>query len=192
MCISCIFSLRQMLAAFKRLNDSWERTTVIMTDKDMTERSVLAEVFPDATLQLCLFRTLREFSMDKMGQHAGWVTQCWRLWQGWRTPNPPQSPTRHLLPADGTLWHRPGPKYAEILADYSESIWKGWGLTSLWWGIQVNAGHKRLGWEWVHWELWMNAAQSQHSLHITASSANSPTVQKAPWWVLCLIFMWLM
>ena len=68
-------SLRQMLAAFKRLNDSWERTSVIMTDKDMTERSVLAEVFPDATLQLCLFHTLRsfkrEFSMEKMGLRAG-------------------------------------------------------------------------------------------------------------------------
>ena len=45
----------------KRLNDSWERASVIMTDKDMTERSILAEVFPGATLQLCLFHTLRSF-----------------------------------------------------------------------------------------------------------------------------------
>ena len=46
-----------------------------MKDKDMTERSVLAEVFVDATLQLCLFHTLRsfkrEFSMEKMGLRAG-------------------------------------------------------------------------------------------------------------------------
>ena len=44
-----------------RVNDSWGRTSVIMTDKDVTERSVLADVFSDATLQLCLFHTLRSF-----------------------------------------------------------------------------------------------------------------------------------
>ena len=33
------------------------------------------------------------------------------------------------------------------------------------------------GWDWVHWELWMNAAQSSHSshsLHSKAGYANSP------------------
>ena len=68
-------SLGQMLGAFKRLNASWQKTVVIMTDKDMTERSTLSEEFPDAALQLCLFHTLRsfkrEFSMEKMGLRAG-------------------------------------------------------------------------------------------------------------------------
>ena len=68
-------SLHAMLSAFQRLNESWPKTCVIMTDKDMTERRTLSELFPDATLQLCLFHTLRsfkrEFSMEKMGLRSG-------------------------------------------------------------------------------------------------------------------------
>ena len=68
-------SLHAMLSAFQRLNESWPKTCVIMTDKDMTERRTLSELFPDATLQLCLFHTLRsfkrEFSMEKMGLCPG-------------------------------------------------------------------------------------------------------------------------
>ena len=66
----CLFT-----QAFKSHNDAWPRTEVIMTDKDMTERSVFSLAFPAATLQLCLFHTLRSFSrevtLDKMGIRAG-------------------------------------------------------------------------------------------------------------------------
>ncbi|KAK2148592.1 hypothetical protein NP493_3180g00000 [Ridgeia piscesae] len=51
------------------------RTEVIVTDKDMCERSVFSVAFPEATLQLCLFHTLRSFSrevtLDKMGVPVG-------------------------------------------------------------------------------------------------------------------------
>ena len=46
-----------------------------MTDKDMCERSVFSVAFPEATLQLFLFYTLRSFSrevtLDKMGVPVG-------------------------------------------------------------------------------------------------------------------------
>ena len=35
-----------------------------MTDKDMNERDVLSEAFPNATLQLCLFHVLRTFGRE--------------------------------------------------------------------------------------------------------------------------------
>ncbi len=48
---------------------------IVMTDKDMTERDVLAKKFPSAQLLICLFHTLRtfrrEFTMEKMGITAG-------------------------------------------------------------------------------------------------------------------------
>ncbi|KAK2150736.1 hypothetical protein NP493_2736g00005 [Ridgeia piscesae] len=51
------------------------RTEVIVTDKDMCERSVFSVAFPEATLQLCLFYTLlsfsREVTLDKMGVPVG-------------------------------------------------------------------------------------------------------------------------
>ena len=37
-----------------------------MTNKNMTERDALAEVFPDATLQFCLFHVLRCFGRENM------------------------------------------------------------------------------------------------------------------------------
>ena len=60
---------------FQSHNDAWCRTEVIITDKDMTERSVFATLFPAAALQLCLFHVLRsisrEITLDKMGVRAG-------------------------------------------------------------------------------------------------------------------------
>lgn len=35
-----------------------------MTDKDMNERDVLPEAFPNATLQLCLFHELRTYGRE--------------------------------------------------------------------------------------------------------------------------------
>ena len=68
-------SLQGMLQAFKKMNSAWQMTTVVMTDKDLTERKTLSEEFPDAALQLCLFHTLRsfkrKFSLDKFGLCPG-------------------------------------------------------------------------------------------------------------------------
>ena len=60
---------------FKEHNTAWPRTEVVMTDKDMGEHRELAAAFPAATMQLCLFHTLRSFSreltQEKMGVRAG-------------------------------------------------------------------------------------------------------------------------
>ena len=48
-----------MIGTLQKYNAASTETKVIMTDKDMTERDTLAEVFPDATLQL--FHMLKSF-----------------------------------------------------------------------------------------------------------------------------------
>ena len=57
----------------KRHNDT-TKTKCRMADKEMTERSVLAEKIPNAVLMICLFHTLRNFrheiTSDKMGINA--------------------------------------------------------------------------------------------------------------------------
>ena len=68
-------SLSCVLDIFQKNNPGWEYVRVIMTDKDMTEREVLANKFPSAQLLICLFHTLRTFrrevTLDKMGITAG-------------------------------------------------------------------------------------------------------------------------
>ena len=48
---------------------------MLMTDRDMTERDVLASEFPSAELIICLFHTFhsfrREVVVDKMGITSG-------------------------------------------------------------------------------------------------------------------------
>ena len=60
---------------FKGHNVTWVKTEVVITDKDMTERSVFSAAFPTASLQLCLFHTLqtisREVTTEKMGVRSG-------------------------------------------------------------------------------------------------------------------------
>ena len=53
-----------MVNTFKKHNSAYCSTRVIMTDKDMNERDVLSEAFPNATLQLCLFHVLRTFGRE--------------------------------------------------------------------------------------------------------------------------------
>ena len=57
-------SLRCILRSFQEGNPAWQRTRVILTDKDMAERTVFAELFPSASLQLCLFHTIRNFQRE--------------------------------------------------------------------------------------------------------------------------------
>ena len=67
---SCLVSSEQrvviekMVNTFKKHNSTYCLTRVIMTDKDMNERDVLSEAFPNATLQLCLFHVLRTFGRE--------------------------------------------------------------------------------------------------------------------------------
>lgn len=69
-------SLTCVLDVFIKHNDeAAKKVRIVMTDKDMTERDVLAKKFPSAQLLICLFHTLRTFrreiTMEKMGITAG-------------------------------------------------------------------------------------------------------------------------
>ena len=54
-------SLRRLFNCFS-LN--WEETPVIMSDKDFTEQNTFAKCFPGASLNICLFHTLRSFRRE--------------------------------------------------------------------------------------------------------------------------------
>lgn len=78
-------SIKSMVGIFKKHNPEWEATRVLMADKDMTERDVLAAEFPSAELLICLFHTFRSFRrevvVDKMGITSGQRSMCLELLQ---------------------------------------------------------------------------------------------------------------
>ena len=78
-------SIKSMIGIFKKYNPQWKATRVLMTDKDVTERDVLAAEFPSAELIICLFHTFRSFRrevvVDKMGITAGQRNMCLELLQ---------------------------------------------------------------------------------------------------------------
>ena len=63
-------SLTDMINRFKNRNQWWSDVRTVITDKDMTERSVFKSCVPSVNLQICLYHILRTFSrevtMDKM------------------------------------------------------------------------------------------------------------------------------
>ena len=61
----------RMTDCFKKYNHSHGLIEVIMIDKDMTERDVLKNQFPNASVQLCLFHTLRSFKREITSQKLG-------------------------------------------------------------------------------------------------------------------------
>ena len=78
-------SLQNVVDIFKKHNPSWPSTRVLMTDKDISEREILAKSFPNASLLICLFHTFRTFrreiSTEKMGITAGQRNLCLELLQ---------------------------------------------------------------------------------------------------------------
>ena len=68
-------AIAKMVQAFKRHNSNWSSTRVVISDKDFTERAVFQAEFPDASLIICLFHTLRSFrrevSCEKLGLRPG-------------------------------------------------------------------------------------------------------------------------
>ena len=54
-------SMSYMIDFFKKENSNWKSIRVLMGDKDLSQRDVLARCFPSATLQICLFHTFRSF-----------------------------------------------------------------------------------------------------------------------------------
>ena len=63
---------------FKKLNSSWIKTTVVMSDKDFTERDAFTACFPDAHLNICLYHTLRYFRREIIYEKMG-ITSAERL-----------------------------------------------------------------------------------------------------------------
>ncbi|KAG4066267.1 hypothetical protein HA402_000491 [Bradysia odoriphaga] len=57
-------SIGSMIEAFQEFNPAWERTKVILGDKDFADRSICQEMFPHAELQICLFNVLRIFNRE--------------------------------------------------------------------------------------------------------------------------------
>ena len=57
-------SLQQMIAKFKEKNENWTNIKYVITDKDMTERSVFKAEMTQVEMQICLFHTLRTFGRE--------------------------------------------------------------------------------------------------------------------------------
>ena len=68
-------TVREMVKVFKAKNPASGETSVIITDKDMTERGIFKTELPDIELQICLFHVLRTFgrevTIDKLGITSG-------------------------------------------------------------------------------------------------------------------------
>lgn len=64
-------TLQWFFEVFVGKNPACSKTAVAMTDKDLTERSVIEKVLPNCSLRLCRFHTLRTFkreiTCDKLG-----------------------------------------------------------------------------------------------------------------------------
>ncbi|KAF0739259.1 zinc finger SWIM domain-containing protein 3-like [Aphis craccivora] len=56
---------------FKRLNSASTLIRLFVSDKDMKERSVIREVFPNASLEICLFHSLRTFNRELTCEKRG-------------------------------------------------------------------------------------------------------------------------
>ena len=69
-CVTSLETEDRMTAmgnAFKKHNSRWDQVAMVMTDKDMTERTVFGSAFPNATMHLCLFHVLRSFRRSYVG-----------------------------------------------------------------------------------------------------------------------------
>ena len=73
-------TIESAVECFNKHNSAWEKTKVVISDKDFTERNVFSKCFPGIILQICLFHTLRTFkreiTMDKMGITSGERDRC--------------------------------------------------------------------------------------------------------------------
>ena len=63
--------IKSAVTIFKRFNSRWTDTKVIMSDKDFTERDAFKNCFPEASLNIRLYHTLRsvrrEITCEKLG-----------------------------------------------------------------------------------------------------------------------------
>ena len=78
-------TISALVRIFQNHNPSWVKTKTILTDKDLVERKVYGDLFPGASLQLCLFHVLRsmkrEIHCEKMGISLGQKNACLEIIQ---------------------------------------------------------------------------------------------------------------
>ena len=114
-------TIASLLVEFKQHNDSWSLTKCVMSDKDMTERNVIKEHFPQTNLLICLFHTMRTFkreiSCDKLGISQGERTLCLELLTKMAYA---QSETAYT-----TLYDEFKESVPKIATDYFDDNWHG-------------------------------------------------------------------
>ena len=70
--------IESAVSSFKELNSAWKETVVIMADKDFTERDAFKNCFPKASLNICLYHTLRSFRREITCEKLG-ITSAERI-----------------------------------------------------------------------------------------------------------------
>ncbi|XP_037282544.2 zinc finger SWIM domain-containing protein 3-like [Rhipicephalus microplus] len=57
-------TIKWMLEKFKELHPSWPKVKCVMADKDLLERDLLKESFPQSKVLICVFHTLKTFRRE--------------------------------------------------------------------------------------------------------------------------------
>ncbi|PFX12216.1 Zinc finger SWIM domain-containing protein 1 [Stylophora pistillata] len=70
--------IKATVELFKKHNPSWDKTKVVMSDKDFTERDVFKACFRAASLNICLNHTMRSFRREMTCEKMG-ITSAERL-----------------------------------------------------------------------------------------------------------------
>lgn len=88
------------VGVFRKLNPACNETKVVMSDKDFTEREAFTSCFPGASLNICLFHTLRSFrreiTCEKMGITSAERHRCLEVLTGLAYFKSPEAFDRHL------------------------------------------------------------------------------------------------
>lgn len=78
-------NIMEMIKIFKKFNERWCDISTIFTDKDFKERKAFKTEFPNATLLLCLFHTLKTFrttiTCEKMNITSAQRAECLKALQ---------------------------------------------------------------------------------------------------------------
>lgn len=92
------------VGVFRKLNPACNETKVVMSDKDFTEREAFTNCFPGASLNICLFHTLRSFrreiTCEKMGITSAERHRCLEVLTGLAYSKSPEAFDRHLQALD--------------------------------------------------------------------------------------------
>ena len=85
---------------FKKFNPAWNDTKVVMSDKDFTERDAFTNCFPGASLNICLYHTLRSFrreiTCEKMGITSAERNRCLEILTDLAYSKSPNEYDKHL------------------------------------------------------------------------------------------------